>query len=96
MSANFPVRNKNYYNCIYNQSQNVTVLKLFLSFLLCLIFISFYFYFRDASTIFRGNSLATRCLDEMMKIVGGHYLKVTLKPVLDEVRRMPHCQSLTI
>ncbi|MEJ1285669.1 RAS p21 protein activator 2 [Cricetulus griseus] len=40
---------------------------------------------QDASTIFRGNTLATRCLDEMMKIVGGHYLKVTLKPILDEI-----------
>ncbi|MBZ3872599.1 Ras GTPase-activating protein 2 [Sciurus carolinensis] len=39
---------------------------------------------QDANTIFRGNSLATRCLDEMMKIVGGHYLKVTLKSTLDE------------
>jgi len=35
--------------------------------------------------VFRGNSLATRCVDEMMKIVGKHYLKVTLKPVIDEV-----------
>ncbi|NXS94343.1 RASA2 protein, partial [Jacana jacana] len=40
---------------------------------------------REANTIFRGNSLATRCVDEMMKIVGKHYLKVTLKPVIDEV-----------
>uniref|UniRef100_A0A8C9BLR9 RAS p21 protein activator 2 n=1 Tax=Phocoena sinus TaxID=42100 RepID=A0A8C9BLR9_PHOSS len=40
---------------------------------------------QDANTIFRGNSLATRCLDEMMKIVGRHYLKVTLKPILDEI-----------
>uniref|UniRef100_A0A7N9CV53 Ras GTPase-activating protein 2 n=1 Tax=Macaca fascicularis TaxID=9541 RepID=A0A7N9CV53_MACFA len=47
-----------------------------------------YFCFRDANTIFRGNSLATRCLDEMMKIVGGHYLKVTLKPILDEVQNI--------
>nr|BAB32975.1 GAP1m [Mus musculus] len=39
----------------------------------------------DANAIFRGNSLATQCLTEMMKIVGGHYLKVTLKPVLDEI-----------
>uniref|UniRef100_A0A2K6L9H9 RAS p21 protein activator 2 n=1 Tax=Rhinopithecus bieti TaxID=61621 RepID=A0A2K6L9H9_RHIBE len=29
---------------------------------------------QDANTIFRGNSLATRCLDEMMKIVGGDLL----------------------
>lgn len=40
---------------------------------------------QDANAIFRGNSLATQCLTEMMKIVGGHYLKVTLKPVLDEI-----------
>ncbi|XP_007438716.2 ras GTPase-activating protein 2-like [Python bivittatus] len=40
---------------------------------------------QEVNTIFRGNSLATRCVDDMMKIVGKHYLKVTLKPVLDEV-----------
>ncbi|XP_062988235.1 ras GTPase-activating protein 2 [Elgaria multicarinata webbii] len=44
---------------------------------------------QEANTIFRGNSLATRCLDEMMKIVGKHYLKVTLKPILDEI-----CENL--
>jgi hypothetical protein len=57
-----------------------------------MVFVSFYF--RDANAIFRGNSLATQCLTEMMKIVGGHYLKVTLKPVLDEVQSRPHRQSL--
>jgi len=40
---------------------------------------------REANTIFRGNSLATRCIDDMMKIVGKSYLAVTLKPVIDEV-----------
>ncbi|MGH0140635.1 UNVERIFIED_CONTAM: hypothetical protein FKN15_043675 [Acipenser sinensis] len=40
---------------------------------------------QEANTIFRGNSLATRCLDDMMKIVGKRYLIVTLKPVLDEI-----------
>ncbi|XP_033894391.1 ras GTPase-activating protein 2 isoform X1 [Acipenser ruthenus] len=40
---------------------------------------------QEANTIFRGNSLATRCLDDMMKIVGKRYLTVTLKPVLDEI-----------
>ncbi|XP_044288643.1 ras GTPase-activating protein 2 isoform X2 [Varanus komodoensis] len=44
---------------------------------------------QEANTIFRGNSLATRCLDEMMKIVGKHYLKVTLKPILDEICENP-------
>ncbi|KAJ8280537.1 hypothetical protein GJAV_G00056010 [Gymnothorax javanicus] len=40
---------------------------------------------QEANTIFRGNSLATRCIDEMMKIVGRSYLTVTLKTVLDEI-----------
>ncbi|XP_029471588.1 ras GTPase-activating protein 2 [Rhinatrema bivittatum] len=44
---------------------------------------------QEANTIFRGNSLATRCLDEMMKIVGKHYLKVTLKHILDEICDSP-------
>ncbi|XP_042313443.1 ras GTPase-activating protein 2 isoform X3 [Sceloporus undulatus] len=44
---------------------------------------------QEANTIFRGNSLTTRCLDEMMKIVGKHYLKVTLKPILDEICENP-------
>uniref|UniRef100_A0A8D0CK66 RAS p21 protein activator 2 n=1 Tax=Scleropages formosus TaxID=113540 RepID=A0A8D0CK66_SCLFO len=39
----------------------------------------------EANTIFRGNSLATRCIDDMMKIVGRSYLTITLKPVLDEI-----------
>uniref|UniRef100_A0A8C3URA3 RAS p21 protein activator 2 n=1 Tax=Catharus ustulatus TaxID=91951 RepID=A0A8C3URA3_CATUS len=44
---------------------------------------------QEANTIFRGNTLATRCVDEMMKIVGKHYLKVTLKPVIDEICESP-------
>ncbi|XP_008423644.1 ras GTPase-activating protein 2 [Poecilia reticulata] len=40
---------------------------------------------QEANTIFRGNSLATRCIDDMMKIVGKSYLAVTLKPVIDEI-----------
>lgn len=45
---------------------------------------------REANTIFRGNSLATRCIDDMMKIVGKNYLAVTLKPVINEVRITKH------
>ncbi|XP_056420444.1 ras GTPase-activating protein 2 isoform X2 [Hyla sarda] len=44
---------------------------------------------QEANTIFRGNSLATRCMDETMKIVGNHYLKVTLKSVIDEICESP-------
>ncbi|KAK2538309.1 Rasa2 [Columba guinea] len=44
---------------------------------------------QEANTVFRGNTLATRCVDEMMKIVGKHYLKVTLKPVIDEICESP-------
>ncbi|KAG1930618.1 ras GTPase-activating protein 2 [Pimephales promelas] len=40
---------------------------------------------QEANTIFRGNSLATRCIDDMMKIVGRSYLTVTLIPVLNEI-----------
>ncbi|XP_061638926.1 ras GTPase-activating protein 2 isoform X1 [Phyllopteryx taeniolatus] len=40
---------------------------------------------QEANTIFRGNSLATRCIDDMMKVVGKNYLAVTLKPVIDEI-----------
>ncbi|KAM4658868.1 ras GTPase-activating protein 2 isoform 4-T4 [Amazona ochrocephala] len=48
---------------------------------------------QEANTVFRGNSLATRCVDEMMKIVGKHYLKVTLKPVIDEFCLFQICES---
>uniref|UniRef100_A0A667Z7D5 RAS p21 protein activator 2 n=1 Tax=Myripristis murdjan TaxID=586833 RepID=A0A667Z7D5_9TELE len=40
---------------------------------------------QEANTIFRGNTLATRCIDDMMKIVGKNYLTVTLKSVIDEI-----------
>lgn len=40
---------------------------------------------QEANTIFRGNSLATRCIDDMMKMVGRSYLTITLKTVLDEI-----------
>ncbi|XP_053316538.1 ras GTPase-activating protein 2 [Spea bombifrons] len=49
---------------------------------------------QEANTIFRGNSLATRCLDETMKLVGDHYLKVTLKHVLDEICESPKACEL--
>lgn len=42
---------------------------------------------RDPNTIFRGNSLTSKCIDETMKLAGMHYLQVTLKPIIDEVRR---------
>ncbi|TSR87296.1 Ras GTPase-activating protein 2 [Bagarius yarrelli] len=40
---------------------------------------------QEANTIFRGNCLATRCIDDTMKMVGRNYLNITLKPVLDEI-----------
>lgn len=43
------------------------------------------FAFRDPNTIFRGNSLTSKCIDETMKLAGKHYLQVTLKPIIDEV-----------
>ncbi|OQR77075.1 GTPase-activating protein-like, partial [Tropilaelaps mercedesae] len=39
----------------------------------------------DATTLFRGNSLLSRCVDEFMKLVGMHYLQNTLRPLIDRV-----------
>ncbi|KAG7273673.1 hypothetical protein CRUP_017426 [Coryphaenoides rupestris] len=39
---------------------------------------------QDPNTIFRGNSLTSKCIDESMKLAGMHYLQVTLKPLIDE------------
>jgi Ras GTPase-activating protein 3 len=39
----------------------------------------------DPNTIFRGNSLASKLVDELMKVSGPHYLRSTLKPVIDAV-----------
>ncbi|XP_076991081.1 ras GTPase-activating protein 3 isoform X1 [Tamandua tetradactyla] len=43
---------------------------------------------QDPNTIFRGNSLTSKCIDETMKLAGMHYLHVTLKPIIEEI-----CQS---
>uniref|UniRef100_A0A8B9JMV6 Ras GTPase-activating protein 2 n=1 Tax=Astyanax mexicanus TaxID=7994 RepID=A0A8B9JMV6_ASTMX len=43
------------------------------------------FFPRDPNTIFRGNSLTSKCIDETMKLAGMHYLQVTLKPIIDEI-----------
>lgn len=36
-------------------------------------------------TLFRGNSLAAKCMEQFMKIVGIPYLSDTLKPVIDKI-----------
>ncbi|XP_046393284.1 GTPase-activating protein isoform X1 [Ischnura elegans] len=41
----------------------------------------------DVNTIFRGNSLVSKLMDEFMKLAGLHYLHTTLKPVVDCVIR---------
>uniref|UniRef100_A0AAZ3SUB6 RAS p21 protein activator 3 n=1 Tax=Oncorhynchus tshawytscha TaxID=74940 RepID=A0AAZ3SUB6_ONCTS len=40
---------------------------------------------RDPNTIFRGNSLTSKCIDETMKLAGNHYLQVTLRSMIDEI-----------
>uniref|UniRef100_F7FQC9 RAS p21 protein activator 3 n=2 Tax=Monodelphis domestica TaxID=13616 RepID=F7FQC9_MONDO len=40
---------------------------------------------QDPNTIFRGNSLTSKCIDETMKLAGMHYLQVTLKPIIEEI-----------
>ncbi|XP_046840472.1 ras GTPase-activating protein 4-like isoform X2 [Xenia sp. Carnegie-2017] len=37
------------------------------------------------NTLFRGNSLATKALDEFMKVIGLPYLLETLKPIIDKI-----------
>lgn len=52
---------------------------------MCVFELKFLCRFRDPNTIFRGNSLTSKCIDETMKLAGMHYLQVTLKPIIDEV-----------
>lgn len=51
---------------------------------------------RDPNTIFRGNSLTSKCIDETMKLAGMHYLQVTLKPIIDEVVTALQCSKYTL
>lgn len=39
----------------------------------------------DPTTIFRGNTLVSKMMDEAMKLSGLHYLHNTLRPILDEI-----------
>lgn len=39
----------------------------------------------DTNTIFRGNTLTSKCMDEFMKLTGSHYLRETLKNTLDQI-----------
>ena len=43
---------------------------------------------RDSNTLFRGNSLASKVIDEFMKHVGKLYLQRTLQGCIDEVRKV--------
>ena len=49
---------------------------------MCLII---YFHISDPNTLFRGNSLASKLIDESMKVVGQPYLQRTLQSCLDEI-----------
>ena len=47
---------------------------------------AFFGYFNsDPNTLFRGNSVASKVIDEFMKVVGQTYLHRTLQPCIDEV-----------
>eukprot|EP00038_Savillea_parva_P017957 m.21959 g.21959 ORF g.21959 m.21959 type:complete len:829 (-) comp3946_c0_seq1:108-2594(-) len=48
---------------------------------------------KNASSLFRGNTLATKCTDQFMKMVGLPYLHDTLKPAIDVVfREKKNCE----
>ncbi|XP_077864810.1 rasGAP-activating-like protein 1 [Saccoglossus kowalevskii] len=40
---------------------------------------------KDANTLFRGNTLATKSVDQFMKVIGMPYLHETLAPVIDKI-----------
>lgn len=42
-------------------------------------------YFSDPTTIFRGNTLVSKMMDEGMKLAGLHYLHSTLRPAMEQV-----------
>ncbi|KAF0305369.1 Ras GTPase-activating protein 3 [Amphibalanus amphitrite] len=39
----------------------------------------------DPNTIFRGNTLVSKCMDELMKLAGLHYLHTVLRPVVERI-----------
>ena len=41
--------------------------------------------YSDPNTLFRGNSLASKLIDESMKVVGRSYLQRTLQSCIDEI-----------
>jgi RAS protein activator-like 1 len=45
---------------------------------------------RDSSTLFRGNSMGTKCTDQFMKITGIGYLHATLKEEIDRIFHEKH------
>ena len=53
-----------------------------------LMFHMFFLYFRDSNTLFRGNSVATKSVDEFMKHAGLYYLHDTIKCLVDEVMNL--------
>ena len=53
-----------------------------------LMFHIFFLYFRDSNTLFRGNSVATKSVDEFMKHAGLYYLHDTIKCLVDEVTNL--------
>lgn len=49
------------------------------------------FFYRDENLIFRGNSLVSKIIDELMKIVGLRYLHETLKGFVETVIMEQKC-----
>lgn len=48
--------------------------------------IFFFFQFlSDPTTIFRGNTLVSKMMDEGMRLAGLHYLHSTLRPAMEQV-----------
>lgn len=44
-----------------------------------------FFFYSDPTTIFRGNTLVSKMMDEGMRLAGLHYLHSTLRPAMEQV-----------
>lgn len=55
------------------------------SYLIDFLFGFLFIWFRDVNTIFRGNSLVSKCIDELMKLAGTSYLHDTLKHSIETI-----------
>ncbi|XP_055345984.1 ras GTPase-activating protein 3-like isoform X2 [Paramacrobiotus metropolitanus] len=50
----------------------------------------------DVNTLFRGNTLLSKCVDELMKLVGRFYLQAVLKEIIDKIHAENKCCEIDV